>query len=68
MVPLAMAFSSTSTQYFPGASRTDENYWFRRFKQCSHEINYNQESLKASNSKALLPEIWSVPVWWDKAE
>ena len=63
-----MAFSSTSTQYFPGAAKTDENYWFRRFKQCSHEINYNQESLKASNSKALLPEIWSVPVWWDKAE
>jgi len=21
--------------------------------------------LKASNSKALDPEIWSVPVWWD---
>ncbi len=59
------AFSSTSMQYFPGTSKTDVNYWFRRFNQCSHEINYNIDNLKASNSMAGKPEIWSVPVWWD---
>lgn len=62
------AFSSTSIQFFPGGAKTDANYWFRRFNQSSHEINFNNANLKESNAKALTPEIWSVPVWWDKVE
>lgn len=56
---------------FPGASPTDENYWFRRYSQCSHETNYNKDNAKASNPLALdfaNGAIWSDPVWWDKAE
>ncbi len=58
----------TSAEYFPGTAKTDPTYWFRRFRHCSHEINYNSANLKASNEKALKPDIWSVPVWWDTAE
>lgn len=60
--------TATSQQYFPGTSKTDDTYWFRRFRHCSHEINYNRAQLEASNSKAFAPDIWSVPVWWDTVE
>ena len=61
-------FSATSLQYFPGSSKNDSNYWFRRMKHCSIEINYNSTNLKASNPNALLPEVWSTPIWWDIEE
>jgi hypothetical protein len=41
---------------------------YRRIKQCSHEINYNSENLKASNAHALSDDVWAQPVWWDIAE
>lgn len=58
-------FAAASFQFFPGQSKTDANYWYRRFKHCGHEINYNIQNLKDSNPKALEPEVYSVPVWWD---
>lgn len=61
-------FGATSTQFFPGTSKTDLNYWYRRLKHCSHEINYNIENLRASNPNALTPEVWSTPIWWDIPE
>ncbi len=63
-----MEFSAESATKFPGASKTDDSYWFRRMGQCSHEINYNSTNMKASNPKAFDLDIWSVPVWWDTAE
>ena len=65
--PKAMPASAT-TDKFPGASKVEDNYWWRRFMHCSHEVNYNAEQWKASNPKADKLDIWSVPVWWDSAE
>ncbi|KAA6319938.1 hypothetical protein EZS27_030227, partial [termite gut metagenome] len=41
---------------------------YRRIQQCSHEMNYNSENLKASHEKALADDIWAYPVWWDTVE
>lgn len=49
---------------------------WRRWRQCSHEVNYNAENLQAigekvpgANMSATLwqtePDIWTIPVWWD---
>lgn len=60
--------AGASSQKFPGASKTSENYWWRRMAHCSHEVNYNAKNLEASNPKAMDNDIWSVPVWWDIEE
>lgn len=65
--PRAMPVDATAT-IMPGASKTDDNYWWRRSMHCSHETNYNLKQLEASNPKALSKDIWSVPVWWDTVE
>jgi len=38
---------------------------YRRFKHCSHEINYNSTNLRASHPKAYADDLYSYPVWWD---
>jgi len=61
----------TATNKIPGTDPSQENYWFRRYSQCSHETNYNKTQVEASNPLALTfatGPIWSDPVWWDKAE
>ena len=63
-----LEFTATSIQYFPGTDKSQDNYWYRRMKHCSHEINYNVDNLRASNPNALEPDVWSTPVWWDIAE
>lgn len=57
-----------ASQKFPGASKTSDNYWWRRMAHCSHEVNYNAKNLEASNPKAMANDIWTVPVWWDTEE
>ena len=61
-------FNSTSATKITGTSKTQDNYWFRRMSQCSHEVNYNSANMRESNPKAFDLDIWSVPVWWDIAE
>lgn len=51
----------------PGANPTDVNYWIRRWRQGSQELNFNEDNLKASNVHAYEPYLWSIPVWWDCA-
>ncbi len=61
----------TATNKIPGTDPSQENYWFRRYSQCSHETNYNKTQVEASNPLAMTfanGPIWSDPVWWDKAE
>ncbi|MEG0517808.1 MAG: SusD/RagB family nutrient-binding outer membrane lipoprotein [Bacteroidales bacterium] len=58
----------TATNKITGASPTDPTYWFRRFSQSTHESNYNNKNLMASNPLAMKDAIWSDPVWWDKTE
>ncbi|MDR2120515.1 MAG: SusD/RagB family nutrient-binding outer membrane lipoprotein [Tannerella sp.] len=41
---------------------------FRRFRQCVHEFNYNNDNVGASHPAALQDNIYSCPVWWDTAE
>ncbi len=59
-------YEFTATNIMPGASPTDLTYWFRRFSQSTHESNYNNQQLMASNPLAMQDPIWSDPVWWDK--
>lgn len=53
---------------------------WRRWRQCSHELNYNSTNLQAIGSKvpgAVLdhdggwnnhPEVWTINVWWDSTQ
>ncbi|MCH4155197.1 MAG: SusD/RagB family nutrient-binding outer membrane lipoprotein [Muribaculaceae bacterium] len=41
---------------------------YRRIKQCSHEINYNSDNLKAIQPAYNDDDIWTYPVWWDTTE
>lgn len=52
---------------------------FRRWQQCSHELNYNTANLQAigatvpgaDTSIALwnaAEDVWTLPVWWDSAQ
>ena len=61
-------FGAASATKFPGTSKNDPTYWFRRIMQCSHETNYNLANLLISNPKAQALDVWSIPVWWDIAE
>jgi hypothetical protein len=58
-------YEFSATNKIPGGSPTDLNYWFRRFSQSTHESNYNNTNLLASNPLAMTDPIWSDPVWWD---
>ncbi|MCR5003542.1 MAG: SusD/RagB family nutrient-binding outer membrane lipoprotein [Bacteroidales bacterium] len=51
----------------------------RRWRQCSHEFNYNSENLKAIGAKVpgadtsadnwnTEDDAWSIKVWWDSTE
>lgn len=60
--------ATAASQKFPGASKSDNNYWWRRMAHCSHEVDYNAKNLKESNAKATDNDIWSVSVWWDVPE
>jgi hypothetical protein len=59
-------YEFTATNIMTGTTPTDPTYWFRRFSQSTHESNYNNEQLMASNPLAMQDAIWSDPVWWDK--
>jgi hypothetical protein len=59
-------YEFTATNKIVGSSPTDPTYWFRRFTHSTHESNYNNEQLMASNPLAMKDAIWSDPVWWDK--
>jgi len=59
-------YEFTATSKMTGTSPNDLTYWFRRFNHSSHESNYNNEQLMASNPLAMQDAIWSDPVWWDK--
>ncbi|MDR3286577.1 MAG: SusD/RagB family nutrient-binding outer membrane lipoprotein [Prevotellaceae bacterium] len=58
-------FEFTATSKIIGGSPSDLTYWFRRFSQSTHESNYNNKQLLASNKQAMTDPIWSCPVWWD---
>ncbi len=63
--PYITKYNTNLAACFPGATKTANNYWFRRFMQCSHEIRYNKTQLLAIQPKAQDPDIWSTPVFWD---
>jgi hypothetical protein len=59
------SFNTNSATHFTSTNPKDDRYYIRRLQQCSHEVNYNIDNLKASNSEATLNTINSLPVWWD---
>jgi tetratricopeptide (TPR) repeat protein len=59
-------YEFTATNKMTGSDPTDLTYWCRRLNQSTHESNYNNEQLMASNPLAMQDAIWSDPVWWDK--
>ena len=58
-------YEFTATNKIVGTSPNDLTYWFRRLSQSTHESNYNNKQLLASNKLAMKDPIWSCPVWWD---
>ncbi|MDR1526849.1 MAG: SusD/RagB family nutrient-binding outer membrane lipoprotein [Dysgonamonadaceae bacterium] len=60
-------YEFTATNKIVGTSPADLTYWFRRFSQSTHESNYNNTQLMASNKLAMTDPIWSCPIWWDCA-
>ncbi|MEN6619286.1 MAG: SusD/RagB family nutrient-binding outer membrane lipoprotein [Rikenellaceae bacterium] len=49
---------------------------YRRWRQCSHELNYNSKNLQAIGSEVpgarldldawnSAEDVWTIPVWWD---
>ncbi|MEZ4997070.1 MAG: hypothetical protein R2758_06280 [Bacteroidales bacterium] len=59
-------YEFSATNIMTGAGPSDLTYWFRRFNHSTHESNYNNTQLMASNPLAMQDAIWSDPVWWDK--
>ena len=58
----------TGTAELPGASKTDPQYWMRRWRLPSTlELQYNTTNVLAVNPHANQLYIWSLPVWWDCA-
>ena len=58
----------TGQAKLPGTSKTDPQYWVRRYRlPATTELNYNATNAKASNKHATEDDIWSIPVWWDCA-
>ncbi len=45
-----------------------EGKMWRRIKQCSHELNYNEAQLKAIQPHFNDDDVWTIPVWWDVEE
>lgn len=52
---------------------------WRRWRQCSHELNYNSENLHAIGAKVPganmelanwnnADDVWTIPVWWDSTQ
>lgn len=64
--PMTYSYSATAKLCFPGSSKTDLNYWSRRWMQSTVENRYNEDQVKKSNPKAYDKDIWAVPVFWDK--
>ena len=54
-----------------------EGKQFRRWRQCSHELNYNADNLQAIGAQVpgadmslaggwnKADDVWTIPVWWD---
>lgn len=54
-----------------------EGKYFRRWQQCSHELNYNSTNLQAIGDQVpganmkfdggwnKADDVWTIPVWWD---
>ena len=73
-IPAYHAFVAAATKGIP------EGKQFRRWRQCSHEYNYNAANLQAIGAEvpgAVMTkdgkenrwneddEVWTIPVWWD---
>jgi hypothetical protein len=69
-VPAYHAVNATALKGIP------EGKQFRRWRQCSHELNYNASNLHAIGAEVpganmgLLQwnsadDVWTIPVWWD---
>ncbi len=58
----------TGQAVLPGASKTDPQYWPRRWRLPDKlELTYNETQVRAINKCAYETYIWSIPVWWDCA-
>lgn len=57
----------TGQAQLTGTSKTDMNYWYRRWQHCTLETGYNLNNVLASNANAMELFVWGIPVWWDCA-
>ena len=58
----------TGQSVLPGTSKTDVQYWPRRWRlPGTLELTYNETQVREVNKHAYDTYIWSLPVWWDCA-
>ena len=69
-IPAYHAVNATALKGIP------EGKHFRRWRQCSHELNYNATNLQAIGAEVpgantglaqwnSADDVWTIPVWWD---
>lgn len=69
-IPAYHAFNAVALKGIP------EGKQFRRWRQCSHELNYNAKNLQAIGAEVpganmslagwnSADDVWTIPVWWD---
>lgn len=69
-IPAYHAVNATALKGIP------EGKHFRRWRQCSHELNYNAANLQAIGAEVpgantglaqwnSADDVWTIPVWWD---
>lgn len=69
-IPAYHAVNATALKGIPNGKQ------YRRWRQCSHELNYNAKNLQAIGSQVPganmelsawnnADDVWTIPVWWD---
>lgn len=72
-IPARYAVDATAQKNIP------EGKQFRRWQQCSHELNYNSANLQAIGETVpgadmsltlwnQADDVWTLPVWWDSTQ
>lgn len=72
-IPVQHSFDTDALKAIPAGKE------FRRWRQCSHEYNYNSTSLQAIGKEVpgadislpqwnLADDVWTINVWWDSTQ
>ena len=71
--PISYAVTAATNKVIPQGKQ------WRRWRQCSHELNYNSTNLHAIGAEVPgadmsleqwnnAQDVWTIPVWWDSKQ